>query len=423
MQKNKSLNLPSCQILSNLKIIDFAEVFAGPFGISLMADLGADVIKVESYPRRSLTRPIKVDARVADGPGPAYEKTAPHTQGNRNKRFIALNLNASDGKKIFKELIEWADILIDGYAAGVKEKLGFSLDEVHKINDKISMISMPAWGVDGPYKGYTALGSQVEASSGHVLARGNKNKSTEDILGTIQTDASVPMEVIFATISCMYRRKETQLGTFIDLSHLEAFSWYLPGMLSDWQWNQRLTKQLGNENESFVPHGCFPTNRIDEWVVLAVENDHQWHELCILFEKKEYSKIGHEWATIQGRISHREKINAWITQETKTRNRDELISLFNNKNVIFAPVMDAPSLLTSEQLNYRNWWQSIDHKYLGNRLMSGFLWHISPDEQQWDRPAGLLGEHNSEILDELGYNDEDIQRLYSNNSIGNEFKE
>ena len=91
--------------------------------------------------------------------------------------------------------------------------------------------------------------------------------------------------------------------------------------------------------------------------------------------------------------------------------------------MIFAPVMDAPSLLTSEQLNYRNWWQSIDHKYLGNRLMSGFLWHISPDEQQWDRPAGLLGEHNSEILDELGYNDEEIQRLYSNNSIGNEFKE
>jgi len=150
MQKNKLLNLPNCQILSNLKIIDFAEVFAGPFGISLMADLGADVIKVESYPRRSLTRPIKVDARVADGPGPAYEKTAPQTQGNRNKRFIALNLNSPDGKKIFKELIEWADILIDGYAAGVIEKLGFSWDEVHKINDKISMISMPAWGVAGP---------------------------------------------------------------------------------------------------------------------------------------------------------------------------------------------------------------------------------------------------------------------------------
>ena len=421
--KNKTLDLQNCQILSNLKIIDFAEVFAGPFGISLMGDLGADVIKVESYPRRSLTRPIKVDARVADGPGPAYEKTAPQTQGNRNKRFMALNLNSPDGKKIFKELIEWADILIDGYAAGVIEKLGFGWDEVRKINSEISMISMPAWGVDGPYQGYTALGSQVEASSGHVLARGNKNKSTEDILGTIQTDASVPLEVIFATISCMYRRKETKLGTFIDLSHLEAFSWYLPGMLSEWTWNKRLTQQLGNENESFVPHGCFPTKNIDEWIVLAAENDQQWHELCVMFKKEQYSKIGHKWSTIQGRINHREEIHSWIINETKKRHRIELMTLFDKTNVIFAPVMDAPSLLTSEQLNYRNWWQSIDHKYLGNRLMSGFLWHIKPDKQKWERPAGLLGEHNNEILYKLNYNNDAINNLYANNSIGNEFKE
>ena len=423
MLNNVVSNENRCLALQDIKIIDFAEVFAAPFGISLMADMGAEVIKVESYPRRSLTRPISIDARVADGPGPAYEKTAPQTQGNRNKLFLSLNLNKKEGKEIFTRLIQWADIIIDGYAAGVIEKLGFDWEKIHNINNKISMLSMPAWGVDGPYSGYTALGSLVEASSGHVITRGNSQKSTEDILGTIQTDASAPLEVMFATISSMYRKQQTGIGSFIDLSHLESFAWYLPGMLSEWKWNRRLPKQLGNLDESFVPHGCFVTNNNQEWIVIAAENDTQWANLCHVFLKDEFANIKHDWSTIQGRIKNREKIHAWIQLEVVQRDRTEIINILTSSNVIAAPVVNAPNLLTNEQLTFRNWWQNIDHDFLGNRLMSGFLWDIKPDAQKWYLPAGLLGEHNEIILDNLGFSKKEIDIFYKNQVISNKYTE
>jgi crotonobetainyl-CoA:carnitine CoA-transferase CaiB-like acyl-CoA transferase len=421
MLNNLQIDTERCLALKDIKIIDFAEVFAAPFGISLMADMGAEVIKVESFPRRSLTRPISIDARVADGPGPAYEKTAPQTQGNRNKLFLSLNLNHKDGKEIFIRLIQWADIIIDGYAAGVIDKLGFSWEKIHEINKSISMISMPAWGVEGPYTGYTALGSLVEASSGHVITRGNSQKPTEDILGTVQTDASAPLEVMFATIASMYRKKETGNGSFIDLSHLEAFAWYLPGMLSEWEWNKRLPKQLGNEDKNFVPHGCFVTSNPDEWVVIAVENDSQWQGLCQALSKENFAEIGHPWSSIIGRMSNKTAINEWIQKEVQVMKRSQIIDLLVKNNVITAPVINAPGLLTNDQLTSRNWWQSVDHKFLGNRLMSGFLWDIKPDKQKWYLPAGLLGEHNEIILKSLGFSKEEIKQFNANQVIGNEY--
>ena len=129
------------QVLKGIKVIDFAEVWAGPFGASLMGDMGADVIKVESYPRRSLTRPIRVDARVADGPGPTYERTSPQIQGNRNKRNIALDIKSKKGIRIFKKMIEHADIIIEVFAAGVIEKLGFIIkSELHMERLRILVI-------------------------------------------------------------------------------------------------------------------------------------------------------------------------------------------------------------------------------------------------------------------------------------------
>ena len=171
--------------LAGVRVIDLAEVHAGPMGATLLADLGADVIKVESYPRASLTRPLRPDARVADGPGPSYERTSPQTQSNRNKRFLALNITEPAGAEVFHRLLATADVIVEGYAAGIIERLGFGWATVHARHPRLTMISMPAWGVAGPYAGYVALGSGVEATTGHLRVRGLPGGAVEHIASTV----------------------------------------------------------------------------------------------------------------------------------------------------------------------------------------------------------------------------------------------
>ena len=234
----------SSRALAGVRVIDLAEVWAGPFGASLLGDMGADVVKVESFPRRSLTRPLVPDARVADGPGPVYERVTAQIQGNRNKRNVAVDIRSPEGAEVFRRLLARSDILVEGFAAGSIQRAGFGWEAVRGVNPRISMISMPAWGVSGPYHGYVALGSQVEATAGHTLARGG-GRGVEEIPGTVATDASAPVAVVLASLLALRRRERTGRGSFIDLSHYEAFAWYLAGQLGSWTLAGRVPPRPG----------------------------------------------------------------------------------------------------------------------------------------------------------------------------------
>ena len=410
------------QVLKGVKVIDFAEVWAGPFGASLMGDMGADVIKVESYPRRSLTRPIKVDARVADGPGPTYERTSPQIQGNRNKRNIALDIKSKAGIKIFKKMIEHADIIIEGFAAGVIEKLGFSWDEVHKINDKISMISMPAWGVEGPYKGYTGLGSGIEGTTGHAAVRGLKEKDMIHLPGNFMTDATAPIQVVFASMTALMQRQKTSKGSFIDMSQSEAFAWHLVGPLGEWTLNNREPEKNGNNDQYIVPHNVFKT-KDQKWIVIAAENDLQWEGLSNALEQPAWIQIEHQWSTINKRINDRQNVDSAIQKIIDEKNSDEIVSIIQENGAIASPIVDAVGMFSNLQMQSREWFQAIEMPYLGERLLPGFLWKIQPDQPIYDYRTGMVGEHNEEILLELGFQEKQINNFYEENIIGNKYAE
>ncbi len=412
--------------LSGVRVIDLAEVHAGPLGATLLADLGADVIKVESYPRNSLTRPLRPDARVAEGPGPPYERTAPQTQSNRNKRFLALNIRDPAGTEAFHRLLATADILIEGYAAGTIQRLGFSWESVHAQHPRLTLISMPAWGVRGPYAGYVALGSGVEATTGHLHVRGLPGSAIENIPSTVATDASAPLAVAFASLAALRRRQNSGLASFIDLSHAEAFSWYLAGLLGEYMLASRIPMALANAEPYIVPHGAYrvagkgPTGA-DNWLVIAAEMDEQWTGLATLLGHPEWAKDGHPWASITGRLAAREMIDTEIATFARQQDRWELANAVQAAGAIAAPVLEPSALLASPQLQARGWFVPVQHQYLGERLMHGFLARVTPDTPKWERPAGLVGEHNVELLTELGYSPTAIEKLRADSVIGESY--
>ncbi len=163
--------------LKGVTVLDVTEVWAGPMATSLLGDLGARVIKVESFPRMSTTRiagaPSARGYTNNDPFGPrAWDRAALHNMANRNKYGVTLNLSNPVGLDVFKELVKVSDVLAEGYSSGTVERLGIHYSAMRQLRPDIIMASMPGWGVEGPYKGYVSLGSALDAFSGHYALRG-----------------------------------------------------------------------------------------------------------------------------------------------------------------------------------------------------------------------------------------------------------
>ena len=412
------------ELLNNIRIIELAEVWAGPTACSFMGDLGADVIKIESFPRNSPTRPLfSNDWRVSPvGDGPPYERAWAHLQANRNKRNIALDLKTSDGINVFNKLVKTADIIIESFSAGTIDRLGIGWDSLQKINDQASLISIPGWGVEGIYKGYVSFGTGFDCVTGHAIMRGHPGRKEEEVLGSTHSDATVAQALIFAVVSAMQSRKENKKGIYIDFSQVQQLTTQLVSLYSEWSLNKRELNRMGNENKFIVPHNSFPVLGEYNWVVIIAENDAQWNNLCQVLGKQEWSDLDHKWSSIPGRIQDRELVNTAIGEITKEMNGNELCALLQSQGVIASLVSEPADLLASDQLGFRNWFQSLDNKFLGPRIYPGLSWSIDNFESSLNKPYGTLGEDNHGILKELGFNEGEIASFEKKLVIGNKYK-
>ena len=413
-------------LLTGVRVIEMAEALAGPHGGSLLGDLGADVVKIESFPRASVTR-SSFAARTAwgggIGSGPAYERNAGHHGVNRNKRNIALNIRTEAGAEVVRKLVAGADVVFEGFSAGTMERAGFGWEQLRPLNPRLVMISMPGWGVKGPYKGYVTFGSGIDATLGHVSIRGYPDLDTEFVPGVIHSDATATLTVVFAVISGLRGRDKTGEGCFIDMSQAETLGWQLPAPLAEWTLNGRLPRRLGNADPQIVPHGCYPAAGDDTWVGVAAENDAQWAGLAALLGHPEWGADGHPWASVVGRLRARREIDEAITAYTASRDPADAAEEVQAAGAIAAPVVAPAAMLASPQLHARGWFQTVNHRYAGEHLESGFLWSIAEDPPILDRPTGLVGEHNVEVLSEIGYTAEEIAALEREGVIGDRYGE
>lgn len=425
----------SGRLLEGVRVVDLTEVWAGPMGASMLGDLGADVIKVESFPR-----PSSITRTTPPAPGgdddPPWERIAIHHMANRNKRNLTLNIRMEEGAEALRKLIAEADVYIEAYSAGTVDRLGFGWEAVRELNPRLVMLSMPGWGSEGPYQGYVTLGSGLDSTVGHASLRGYPERPVEQTPPIFHTDATGAVALVQAIVTGLAQRDQTGAGCFIDMSQAEAFAWQLPGAFAEVTMNDRLPERLGNRDPQIVPHRAYraaggeaedataespPPLQESAWVVIEARTDAEWRGVATAAGHPEWADLGHPWATVVGRLRARSEVDAAMAEFAASGTAEAVADAISAAGGIAAPVKHHSSFLTNSQFASRGWLQPVEHRYMGVQLMPGFLWQLEPDAPSVDIAAGLLGEYNAEVLTELGYSAEEIAAFEERGVIGNAY--
>ncbi len=410
--------------LDGFVVVDMSEVWAGPMAASMLGDLGATVIKLESFPRPSLTRltgqAIGYSGNDPDAPRP-WDRSALHNMANRNKLGITLNLKDERGMALFKRLIGKADALLASFTAGTSARLGVDYASIVKMNPKIVMLGMSGWGEEGPYQGYAALGSALDGFTGHHAMRGyaDTDDSTTPLIQ--HTDATAAVTAVYAILAALHYRERTGRGQWIDMSQVETFLHHLGGPFMDFSMNGRNPQKWGNRHPRHAPYGCYPCLGEDQWVVINVTSEEEWRALCVAMGNEGWLD-DERFVDEEHRRENHDALDAAIEVWTRQRDKMEAMKLLQKAGVPSLAVLDDEDLYQDPHLAARGFFQEMNHSVAGVHRYPGFLWDLTAVKQPPPRPPNGLGEHNDYVYGEiLGLCATEIEDLRTDGVIGEEY--
>jgi crotonobetainyl-CoA:carnitine CoA-transferase CaiB-like acyl-CoA transferase len=414
------------QPLEGYRVLDMTEVWAGPMGTTFLADLGAEVIRLESYPRASMTRPVQVatanvaqlQAIPADATRPWDYSTTYHLP-NRNKLGITLNVNHERGRPLFEKLVALSDAFVIGYSAGTIARMGLDYDTLSRVNPRLIMVTMPGWGERGPYQGYATLGSGLDAFAGHFYLRGYPDLDPSATpVGVFHSDATGAGAVAFAVMAALHYRERTGTGQYIDLSQAEVLLTHMARPTLEWTMNRRVVQPLGNADPTACPHGCFPCKEEGSWVTIVARTDEQWRALVEAMGSPTWA-VDPDLASLLGRLAEREMIERNLAAWTRSLTQTEVTERLRTAGVTVGPVYDIPSLLDDPHLRERGFWVESDHPPAPKYVRANVLWRLTATPSAFYRPTNNLGEHNREVFcGLLGVSEQEFQALNAEGVIG-----
>jgi crotonobetainyl-CoA:carnitine CoA-transferase CaiB-like acyl-CoA transferase len=396
--------------LAGIRVIDLSMGWAGPLAARHFADMGAEVIKVESCERFDWWRGWEATEEwIAQN---LAEQSAAFNTVNRNKLDVTLDLTSADGAALLKRLVAIADVVVENYSAGVLPKLGLDYAALAAVNPQIVMLSMPAFGTTGPWSGYRAYGSTVEHASGlpHLTGEPDWPPTMSHVA---YGDAVGGLNGAAALLTALRHRKRTGEGQYLDLSQSEGlFPLGAHGILEQSVTGQA-PQRSGNRSPTCAPHGVYPTRGVDQWLVLQVLTDPQW---CALTDVVPTLAA---FGGVAERLARREELDAAVAAWTREHDGRDLMHRLQGTGVPCAVVYDMRDVLGDPQLAARGFWQMTERAYVGVQPgpVPPYRWGATP--YRIETPAPTLGQHNRRVLgDLLGLTDADLDRLARDGVIG-----
>jgi len=403
--------------LSGLRIIDLTMGWAGPSAVRQLGDLGADIVKVESCQYPDWFR--GTDPRGPYHPERTYEKTYWFQTMNRNKRGITLDLTTEDGRSLLRRLLAGAEAVIDNYAADVLPRLGLDVAAMQAINPRLVVVTMPAFGLAGPWSAARAYGSTLEQASGLPSVTGRdgdpptmQHAALGDPVGGLNAAAALMLGLV--------HQKRSGEGQHIDLSQVECMLPLLAPSIIEQSATGTTGARLGNRHSRYVPSGCFPCAGDDQWVTLVVQTDAQWAALCRVMHRPD---LAHDPAllTADGRRADEDRIEVAVRHWTSSV-RPEVAMVTLQEAGIAAGVARLPvDLVGDPHLLKTGHWQPVVRPFMGPHLLPSVSYREGFAELPYpiERLPPTLGQHNSEVLREIGLTDAEIDDLHARGVIGN----
>ncbi len=405
--------------LAGVRIIDSTTMIAIPYAMALMADMGAEVIKVDNH-----TAPASPAAIYPDNkPGKRHwDQDGNHHTLDRNKLGIALDLKRPEAVELFKELIRVSDVLVENNRPGTMQRLGLDYEELKKIKPDIIMLSNTGFGHSGPWRSYPGVGRMMELTSGLSQFTGYPDQGPRRI-GYAFFDPHVGWLGIFAVLAALLYRQRTGRGQWIDLSMYQVGTATLGDAILDYMTNGRSGHPMGNRHPFIAPHGVYPCRGEDSWIAISVETDEQWQKLCEIMGDPDLTQR-EEFAGNFGRWRYQDELDKHIGGWTRGYDHYDLMHQLQGAGILAGPVLNSKEVLTDPHLKARGFFERVSHPEksgLGTRLYIGRPWKMSKAPCSILKPAPDVGEHNQHVLGKLlGLDETALARLYAIGAIGEE---
>ncbi|MHA1544648.1 MAG: CaiB/BaiF CoA transferase family protein [Alphaproteobacteria bacterium] len=390
--------------LKNIKVLDLSRVLAGPWASQILADMGAEVLKVEKPGSGDDTRAWG-PPYLTDADGVETSESAYYLSTNRGKRSIAIDITTPEGQKIIKKLASEADILVENFKVGGLKKYRLDYDSLAKINPALIYCSITGFGQTGPRAEEAGYDFMIQGMGGLMSFTGHEETGPLKT-GVAIADLTTGMYAAIAILGALHHRNNTGAGQFIDMALLDVQASWLANQGMNHLVGGFQPKLRGNAHPNIVPYQSFET--IDGYIIVAVGNDKQFEKLCRVLGQPD---LAGEYKTNRERVENRDKLVPVLVTAFKAKTRDQWLELLHLEKIPAGPINNLEDVFADEQIIHREMVRNLDHPLSGKVPQVATPIKYSKTELEYKIPPPLLGQHTVEVLTELGLNEEAIKAL------------
>ena len=387
--------------LTGLRVLDLSRVLAGPYCAMMLADYGADIVKIE---------PPKVgDDSRAFGPF-VGDESAYFMSLNRNKRSMTLNFKRQADCDLFKELVKHADIVLENYRPGTMEKFGLGYDELKKINPKIIYAACSGFGHSGPYQYKPAYDIIVQAMGGIMSITGPEGGEPCRV-GASVGDIIAGMFTAYGIMMALHHRGNTGEGQKVDVGMLDCQVAVLENAIARYVTSGSVPTPLGNRHPSISPFSSFTAQ--DGHIIVGAGNDRLWTKLCNILEKPELLTDS-RFDNNSNRTAHVKELTGILNEVFSKKTIAEWMTVLEEAELPCAPINTVDKIVNDPQIKAREMIVEVEHPVAGHLKMAGLPIKMSATPGAVERPAPLLGQHTAELLKEiLGWDEAKTAKFFA----------
>ena len=396
--------------LSGCRIVDLSMGWAGPLATRHLADMGAEVIKVESCIRFDWFRGWEASQSWIDDNG--AEKNPPFNCMNRNKLDVTLDLSCERGHDLLLRLVSISDAVVENFAGSVLPKLNLGYEVFKQAKADIVMLSMPGFGSTGPWRRYRAYGSTTEQAAGLPHLSGHPDWPPT-MVHIALGDAVAGLNGVAALLVALRHLKRTGKGQFLDLSHSECLFPLGAHGITEQALTGSAPPRLGNRSRHFAPHGSYPC-RDGRWIVIQVQDEVQWEGIRSLIGDSLAS-----FGSLDDRLARNDLLDDAVSAWTWDRCADAAMEELQAVGVPAGAVNRSGESRHDPHLNARHFWRLVERQHVGELPLAVAPYRLNGEPLEIEWPAPTLGQHNSEVLGGiLGLDDAEIADLQREGVIG-----